>query len=142
MNAKPIIALSVLINVGLAAALVVVAKKAPSPGGVEPVATVQPAASPAPAAAPDKPVDASPAVQKVTQSLDWRMVESEDYRKYIANLRAIGYDKRISVEGNTTEVHLRWLALCVNAFSRDPYAFSDRFNHVSAAHWRWSGDVS
>src|SRR6185436_16545180 len=27
---------------------------------------------------------------KPTQSFDWRMVESEDYKKYIANLRAIG----------------------------------------------------
>ena len=34
----------------------------------------------------------APAVvtNRVVQTLDWRAVESEDYRKYIANLRAIG----------------------------------------------------
>jgi hypothetical protein len=37
---------------------------------------------------PDKPADSS--TPKASQQFDWRVVESEDYRKYIANLRAIG----------------------------------------------------
>ncbi len=89
MNGKSLLYFSLLINVLLlgsagylsrsrnreVAAVVVAPDMTPAKPGSGP-ATVGAAAE----AAPDKPA----------HSFDWRMVESEDYKKYIANLRAIG----------------------------------------------------
>ncbi len=89
MNAKTILLLSVILNLGLAAALL---RPAPTPP-VSPAVAEAPiiAAQPAPAAPGARP---RPATQIVTNTLahkfDWRAVESDDYRKYIANLRSIG----------------------------------------------------
>ena len=91
MNAKPVLVLSLVGNLALAAALVVTFKSKPASlvaGGT--------------ASAPAHPKDTATAAQKTSeatpnptpaaagQHFDWRLVESEDYKKYIANLRSIG----------------------------------------------------
>lgn len=92
MNSKPVLLLSLLLNLVLAGALAWTIRSKPS---------AAPAAAASPAAANTAPKSASAAevksqlVTNVTrlttdQKFDWRMVESEDYRKYIANLRSIG----------------------------------------------------
>ncbi len=53
-----------------------------------PTLTAAPTAANTAQAIPARPVE--PAPPKVSRQFDWRLVESEDYRKYIANLRAIG----------------------------------------------------
>ncbi len=83
MNTKTFLALSLVLNVGLAAAFFL---KRPATPGNE-TAAPQPATVKLVTNVTKKPV-ALPA--KPGQSFDWQMVESEDYKKYIANLRAIG----------------------------------------------------
>ncbi|MBI5800491.1 MAG: hypothetical protein HZA92_07160 [Verrucomicrobia bacterium] len=91
MSAKFLLILSLAINIALGAALL-----KPKPAG--PVAP-----APAPAATKPEPAKAAPAspaartrtvtqvvTNTVAQKFDWNAVESEDYKKYIANLRSIG----------------------------------------------------
>jgi hypothetical protein len=54
--------------------------------------SARPQPQPAPTASTPAPVPAPLQAQpaKAVQSFDWRLVESEDYKKYIANLRSIG----------------------------------------------------
>jgi hypothetical protein len=89
MKAKGLLVVSILINLALAGVVVYL------------VAT-RPPAEPAPSTTPETTTPATtPAPKKKSATLltvttnqpgsfDWRMVESEDYRKYIANLRSIG----------------------------------------------------
>lgn len=88
MNAKPIILMSGVANVALAVALVWSIK---SPKSIEPEpAVAKPTTIPTVAKAVE-PARAPAAVpEPATHKFDWRQVESEDYRRYIANLRAIG----------------------------------------------------
>jgi hypothetical protein len=98
MNAKFLLALSILANVAFAAAYMMkgstpTAPSSPPPATVAPapkadaVKVSTPAASlPAPAPAVVVRSVTNTAVQKI----DWRMVESADYRQYISNLRGIG----------------------------------------------------
>ncbi|MFA6543489.1 MAG: hypothetical protein WCS99_03635 [Limisphaerales bacterium] len=89
MNPKLLLIISLAINVALGAALM---KQQPPAG---PPQTAPLAAKPE----PQKPA-AAPAVKtrtvtqivtnSVAQKFDWSRVESDDYRKYIANLRSIG----------------------------------------------------
>jgi hypothetical protein len=86
MNKSPLIFISVLVNLGLLAAVVLLPKPA------------------VPASAPDSaPSAATPSnvVQKITRTreikgtneiiaLSWAQVESPDYKAYIANLRGVG----------------------------------------------------
>lgn len=91
MNSKPVLFLSFLLNLALAGVLVwaVGSKPATAP------ATVAEAKASA-ATRPAVPAEARTAIITNTarlatdQKFDWRLVESEDYRKYIANLRSIG----------------------------------------------------
>lgn len=88
MNAKSLLALSVVVNLAFAAAFVWSSKS--NPGNATP-ATVTIAPEVKSAASKknlDQAVSTSPA--KPAQAFDWRLVGSEDYKKYIANLRAIG----------------------------------------------------
>lgn len=91
MKTKAILLSSVAANVVLA---VVLLKTANSSKPQENAAAESAVAFPAKAATPQTtaPADATPAVPAAAnpQQFDWRLVESEDYRKYIANLRAIG----------------------------------------------------
>lgn len=82
MNAKPILILSLAGNLALAATLLMTFKSRPSAPG---------AGNPVVAPAPPTPINTpSPAPSGTGQPFDWRLVESEDYKKYIGNLRAIG----------------------------------------------------
>lgn len=90
MNAKPVLVVSLVANLALGAALLWnshSAKSTPEPGAPA-------AASNAPARVEVRTKTSSPeaaaAPAAAAQKFDWRLVESEDYRKYIANLRAIG----------------------------------------------------
>ena len=94
MNAKRLLILSLVLNLGLAGAAAWLAKKRSTsvavPNTIQ-TATKSDLANPKASTEPKPPPNptvADPA--KPTQSFDWRMVESEDYKKYIANLRAIG----------------------------------------------------
>ena len=94
MNAKPVPVLSLAANVVLAVALVwSLNSRKPQvesrvATGVETTAKPIPGDKPVPKATTAEPAAAAPAAS--SQKFDWRLVESEDYRKYIANLRAIG----------------------------------------------------
>ncbi|TAL03691.1 MAG: hypothetical protein EPO07_05870 [Verrucomicrobia bacterium] len=92
MNSKPIVALSIALNLALAAALAWAVSRKPAPADA-PAASASAAAS----ASNDATTKAAKATASVTpaattplKAFDWRMVESEDYKKYIANLRSIG----------------------------------------------------
>lgn len=89
MNAKTFLVISLFLNLGLAAALL--RPTAPAPTAVPPVAA--PEATPAPpvAAPATRPRTVTQVVTNtLSQKFDWNAVESDDYKKYIANLRAIG----------------------------------------------------
>src|SRR5438128_12417542 len=95
MNAKGVLAVSLALNLGLLGAVGWLVKSrccSSSATGNQPLQTnlktnftVQPAAQPTPPATGESAEPVKP-----TKSFDWRMVESEDYKKYIANLRSIG----------------------------------------------------
>jgi hypothetical protein len=91
MNAKTVLLLSLTVNVALAAALVWTARSKAPQTDVTEAPNIAPATnalkrlSARAATAPSVDPAAAPG-----QLFDWRLVESEDYRKYIANLRAIG----------------------------------------------------
>src|SRR6185295_1833484 len=94
MNLKHILALSLIVNLALAGAFAWSYGK--RKGATAPDAVAAAAAVSAPAAKPEKsetPETVAPAATepaKPAQAFDWRMVESADYKKYIANLRSIG----------------------------------------------------
>ena len=94
MNAKPVPVLSLAANVVLAVALVwSLNSRKPQvesrvATGVETTAKPTPGDKLVPKATTAEPAAAAPVAS--SQKFDWRLVESEDYRKYIANLRAIG----------------------------------------------------
>lgn len=84
MNARSLLIVSIGANVALAVAAGYLLTQKPAPA---PTPEVTPAKSgPAPAPTPATNTNSAPANQR----FDWRVVESEDYRRYIANLRAIG----------------------------------------------------
>ncbi|MCU0786331.1 MAG: hypothetical protein MUF81_20245, partial [Verrucomicrobia bacterium] len=87
MNAKILLMVSLVLNVALAAVLAV-RSKPPPPS----LATENPVAQAAAAAPADGQIlkTATAPANTAPAMFDWRMVESEDYKKYIANLRAIG----------------------------------------------------
>lgn len=89
MNAKALLLLSLVINVALGAVLLR-PKPAEPPG-----ALAKPEPAPAAPAAPTAPTAKTRTVTQVVtntvgQKFDWNAVESDDYKKYIANLRSIG----------------------------------------------------
>lgn len=90
MNAKVVAVVSILLNVALAGGVVYLSSRRAS---VE----SSPAQPPTPQAVSAPKTEPKPESQTVTvvasqpgRLFDWRMVESEDYRKYIANLRTVG----------------------------------------------------
>ncbi|HSH93675.1 MAG TPA: hypothetical protein VK968_05985, partial [Roseimicrobium sp.] len=90
MNIKVLFILSLAANVALGGLYYrQLSKKSDTPAPV--VANTAKASQakpiPSPSAAPGT------TVQIVEKAIDWRAVESEDYRKYIANLRSIGCPK-------------------------------------------------
>lgn len=89
MKSKAILVISVLLNVALAGAVVYLSSRRPPTEQTAASAPAQTPATPKPEAMP-APAALTVITNQSGQTLDWRMVESEDYRKYIANLRAIG----------------------------------------------------
>lgn len=84
MNAKSILVLSLLANCALLGAVGYLVKGKSRPDTVAPAAEAK---------ANTKVITKTTSTvvtNQVVKLIDWRMVESEDYRKYIANLRAIG----------------------------------------------------
>jgi hypothetical protein len=80
---KPLLILSLVLNLGLVAAVGVILKNR---------SAATPAIAGAPAASRVETKSAAPLVvtNTLTHTFDWRNVESDDYKKYIANLRAVG----------------------------------------------------
>jgi hypothetical protein len=90
MNAKPILLLSVAANVVLAAVLFKTTLSRQAVVESTPSAVAAPAVAAPAAVQPATVATTSNAPAAMSLQFDWRMVESEDYRKYIANLRSIG----------------------------------------------------
>jgi hypothetical protein len=88
MKTKVLLAVSLALNLVLAGALLWPAKHRSAPGAT-PAAPTAPART-APAVPEKSSMPETIVAAKPAQSFDWRMVESEDYKQYIANLRAIG----------------------------------------------------
>jgi hypothetical protein len=92
MNTKALLLFSLIANVLLLGTAGYLAKtRSPTAEAV----VVQPnpvseGTAMAPAAALGAGAETAAAAAKAAQSFDWHLVESEDYKKYIANLRAIG----------------------------------------------------
>ena len=97
MNAKTFLLLSLLVNFGLAAALFRPASPAlpQAPAAAQPPPPAPTAAGPvaSPAARPRTVTQV--VTNTVAQKFDWNAVESDDYKKYIANLRSIGCPEEI-----------------------------------------------
>lgn len=90
MNTKPILLLSLLGNLALAAALVLTFKSKSVPADPAVPAPTAPGQGKATGTRIKQGADAAASAAPAGQLFDWRLVESEDYKKYIANLRAIG----------------------------------------------------
>lgn len=89
MSPKVLLILSVLLNVALGA--VILRPKSAEPTATAPAAPKTASAEPAPAAPVAKArVVTQVVTNNVSQKFDWNAVESDDYKKYIANLRSIG----------------------------------------------------
>lgn len=86
MNLRSALTAALALNAALAAAVVFLLLRQPAAPPTPPAAPT----NPAPAATPAAPAPPPPTPPVATTSFDWRMVESEDYKKYIANLRSIG----------------------------------------------------
>lgn len=85
---RSILTVSILANVGLLVAVFLLARSPEEPADNSPIK--EPSASP-PSRTKVETVHVTNAVPaKAGNPFDWQTVESEDYRKYIANLRSIG----------------------------------------------------
>src|ERR1043166_2958078 len=89
MNFKTIATILLLLNLALVGVIAVLTLNRPEPAlpAVAASSVAGPLAAPAPERKSRSPVVVT---NSVVQKIDWRMVESEDYKKYIANLRSIG----------------------------------------------------
>src|SRR5581483_11295145 len=94
MNAKAVIILSLLLNVGLLGAVGYLVKRAPAIGDAPVAADTAANKTGSPGktvtVASERKSTSHTITNTVTKTVDWRSVESEDYKKYIANLRATG----------------------------------------------------
>jgi uncharacterized membrane protein len=89
MNARNLLIASLVLNIGLIGAAAWLFKSRST------TASKTELSQPAPITEAPRSVAAAPAANSVEkaapgQHFDWRLVESEDYKKYIANLRSIG----------------------------------------------------
>jgi len=88
MNLKPVVILSVALNLALLGAVGYFAKKSSTPA---PTASTKVEGKAETKVVREKGADTLTTISNRTVvTVDWRNVESEDYRKYIANLRSIG----------------------------------------------------
>src|ERR1700716_2835565 len=89
MSRKGVLALSLLMNFALLGAVAYVVKQR-QPAAEPPIVAEHQTTVTVPAAALAGKAETTVVTNQVTRKFDWRIVESEDYRKYIANLRSIG----------------------------------------------------
>src|SRR5688572_24962345 len=87
MNARILLILSICLNLALAGFIVFKRPNKAEPA--RPEAATKPV-DPAALRKSDKDAKTVTVTLPAAGNLDWRIVESEDYKKYIANLRAIG----------------------------------------------------
>ncbi|MEW6302483.1 MAG: hypothetical protein AB1705_03375 [Verrucomicrobiota bacterium] len=85
MNARTMLGLSVILNVLLVAVVAQNARQRPPAPEPPQTAAASSKPRPRPSARPEPAPTVAP-----SERFDWSRVESEDYRQYIANLRAIG----------------------------------------------------
>ena len=91
MNSKSALLVSIIVNAGLAVAVVARLKNRPAaPGPVPAAATSNATVITRTLTRPVPIVLSSVVTNTIEHKFDWRAVESADYRKYIENLRAIG----------------------------------------------------
>jgi hypothetical protein len=92
MNVKTLFVVSLVVNLALATTIAWMAKSHSARSTETKTASTTQAAAKSTIASKAKPAASDAAVSPAApaQSFDWRLVESEDYKKYIANLRAIG----------------------------------------------------
>lgn len=89
MNAKVFLALSVVLNVALGTALLRPKPAAPPTDATQPETAKTTPAAPTASASKSRTVT-QVVTNTIAQKFDWNAVESDDYKKYIANLRSIG----------------------------------------------------
>ena len=88
MNSRSLLLLSLALNVALGGVIAYQATHKPEP---PPAAASAPTGSPAPRVArKDKEVVSVTVTNQTVKTINWQSVESDDYKKYIANLRSIG----------------------------------------------------
>lgn len=88
MNAKPILAASLILNAALAAAVMM---RSGHPSASQPTADpAKPAANTSFAPVPGKRSVTTTTTNTIVRTFNWESVESADYRQYIANLRSVG----------------------------------------------------
>lgn len=93
MNSRNLLLASILLNVGLLAGFAWHISRAPAPTDAKSAPAAAPATAPAGPAKRGSATAPEPAPMPASaraEAFNWRNVESEDYKKYIANLRAIG----------------------------------------------------
>lgn len=91
MNAKPILAASLVLNAALVTALVLRPGHAPENQTAGPTTAVTNTSR---IAAPSKSNGERATTNVVIRTFNWESVESADYRQYIANLRSVGCPDR------------------------------------------------
>ncbi len=103
---NPFIVVSLLLNLVLAGFVVFLLRTIPKPpdsSANSPLTTIAAGTSAPTGQLPQFPV--TPRPQPSAASFDWRQVESEDYKQYIANLRAIGCPEKTIKEIITADVN-------------------------------------
>jgi hypothetical protein len=87
MNTKPVLLGSLALNLAALAAVGYLLTQRPA---TPPPVTAPPVKQTTPATRIEKKVITQTVTNEMVKQIDWRAVESDDYKKYIANLRAIG----------------------------------------------------
>ncbi len=88
MNAKPILAASLILNAALAAALMM--RPGHPPASQSTAEPAKPAGNTSFTPAPGKGSVTTTTTNTIVRTFNWESVESADYRQYIANLRSVG----------------------------------------------------
>lgn len=90
MKSKPLLVVSILLNLALAAVVAVLVNRRPKDMAQPAALETNPVAKAVTALRQPKPAAAEAGSNAAPDKFDWRRVESADYKEYIKNLRAIG----------------------------------------------------
>jgi hypothetical protein len=118
------LAISVVLNLGLAGILAARFLGTPTPAPASP-------ATPAPVSKPvvKKVIETNDVVLPGTVTRqDWHAIESEDYKKYIANLRAIGCPEETIRDIIILDLNKQYIDRRRAAFPRKPFVYWDTSN--------------